>query len=61
VPRRAGATYRTSWEAALASQPDWITISTFNEWYEGGMIEPSVSFGDLYLRLTRQYARAWHG
>src|SRR5919109_3087619 len=61
VPRRAGATYRTSWQAALASQPDWITISTFNEWYEGGMIEPSVSYGDLYLRLTRQYARAWHG
>jgi Glycosyl hydrolase family 99 len=61
VPRRAGATYRTSWQAALASRPDWITISTFNEWYEGGMIEPSVSYGSLYLRLTRRYARAWHG
>jgi Glycosyl hydrolase family 99 len=61
VPRRGGATYRTSWQAALASHPDWITISTFNEWYEGGMIEPSVSYAGFYLRLTRRYARAWHG
>lgn len=57
VPRHNGATYRTSWQAALSSHPDWITISTFNEWFEGGMIEPSVHYGDLYLAITRQYAK----
>ena len=56
-----GATYRTSWMAALASNPDWITITTFNEWFEGAMIEPSVHYGNLYLDLTAQYAKLWHG
>jgi hypothetical protein len=44
-----------SWNAALASHPDWITITTFNEWFEGAMIEPSVHYGDLYLNITRGY------
>jgi hypothetical protein len=55
VPRNHGATYRLSWNAALASHPDWITITTFNEWFEGAMIEPSIHYGDLYLTITRQY------
>ncbi len=57
VPRNKGATYRTSWAAAMSSGPDWITITTFNEWFEGAMIEPSVSYGSLYLNLTKQYGR----
>ena len=61
VPRKNGATYRTSWMAALASNPDWITITTFNEWFEGAMIEPSVHYGNLYLDLTARYAKLWHG
>src|ERR1700736_4261815 len=35
VSRNNGKTYRTSWDAALASQPDWVTITSFNEWFEG--------------------------
>jgi hypothetical protein len=61
IARSSGATYRQSWDAALSSRPDWITITTFNEWYEGAMIEPSIRYGDLYLRLTAEYARRWHG
>jgi hypothetical protein len=56
VPRRDGATYATSWTAALASNPDWITISTWNEWFEGSMIEPSVSYGTKYLDVTARFA-----
>lgn len=59
VPRNKGATYRTSWAAAMSSGPDWITITTFNEWFEGAMIEPSVSYGSLYLNLTKQYSQQW--
>lgn len=55
VPRRGGATYTASWRGALASRPDWITITSFNEWFEGSNIEPSVRFGTRYLRLTRQF------
>ena len=59
VPRRGGATYAESWRAAITSRPDWITITSFNEWFEGSMIEPSTRYDDLYLRLTKQYSRAW--
>jgi glycosyl hydrolase family 99 len=61
VQRKDGATYRASWTAAISSNPDWITITTFNEWFEGAMIEPSEHYGSLYLDLTRQYARLWQG
>ncbi len=61
VPRNNGATYSTSWRAAMSSTPDWITITTFNEWFEGAMIEPSVHYGNQYLNLTKQFAKQWHG
>lgn len=59
IPRRHGATYRRSWLAAIASRPSWITVSTWNEWFEGATIEPSKQYGSLYLRLTRQFAGQW--
>lgn len=61
VPRKNGATYRTSWNAALSSNPDWVTITSFNEWFEGAMIEPSVHYGNQYLDITRDFATKWHG
>ena len=61
VPRNNGATYRASWNGALASSPDWVTITSFNEWFEGAMIEPSVTYNMQYLDLTRQFATQWHG
>ena len=61
VQRNNGATYRTSWSSALASSPDWITITSFNEWFEGSMLEPSVTYNTLYLNITQGYAKKWHG
>jgi hypothetical protein len=61
IPRNNGATYRESWGGAISSSPDWITITTFNEWFEGAMIEPSNHYGDLYLNITRQYTKQWRG
>jgi hypothetical protein len=61
VPRLNGATYTTSWTAAMASQPEWITITTFNEWFEGSTIEPSITYDNRYLTLTRQFTRQWRG
>lgn len=61
VPRKNGATYHTSWDAAIASSPDWITISSFNEWFEGSMVEPSVTYNMQYLNITQQYTQQWHG
>lgn len=54
--RRGGDFYRETWRAALDSQPDLLVINSFNEWVEGSMIEPSVTYGNLYLDLTREFA-----
>jgi len=59
VPRNDGVTYTTSWQAAMSSKPDWITITSFNEWYEGAQIEPSVVYGNQYLMLTQQFTAQW--
>jgi len=54
--RRGGDFYRETWRAAFASYPDWIIITSWNEWVEGTMIEPSVTYGNLYLDITRDFA-----
>jgi uncharacterized protein YraI len=59
VDRHGGKFYLETWSAAAASQPDWIVITSFNEWIEGTMIEPSLSYGDYYLELTRKMARGF--
>ena len=58
-PRHDGAYYRQTWEAAVASRPSMIVINSFNEWREGTMIEPSLTYGDLYLNLTTELAGAF--
>src|SRR5262249_9135337 len=58
-PRRDGAMYEEGWRGAMASNPEWITITSWNEWFEGTQIEPSVSYGTHYLDLTLQYANQW--
>lgn len=57
VTRRAqGSTYQAQADAALAADPDWLLITSWNEWHEGSEIEPSVEHGDLALRQTRAIA-----
>jgi hypothetical protein len=53
--------YRRSWNAATSSNPDLITISTWNEWYEGSAIEPGENWGNTFVDLTAQLARQWKG
>jgi hypothetical protein len=52
--RRGGATYDAMWDAALASTPDAITITSFNEWGEGTQIEPA-----RVVHGYRSYDGAW--
>lgn len=54
--RQGGDTYRVLWEEAIAADPDWVIITSWNEWHEGSEIEPSHEDGDLYLTLTAEYA-----
>ena len=54
--RDGGAYYAQSWQAAMASTPNWVVITSFNEWPEGSYIEPSAAYGDSYIGLTAQYS-----
>jgi hypothetical protein len=38
------------------ADPDWVLVESFNHWEIGTEIEPSVQFGDQYLKLTAEYA-----
>ncbi|MHA1371200.1 MAG: hypothetical protein ACTSRA_15975 [Promethearchaeota archaeon] len=55
LKRNGGLTYQRSWDVALASNPDWVLICTFNEWHEGTEIEPSLENGTFYINMTREY------
>ena len=61
LPRNNGDLYQSSFAAAVNSNPDWIFITTWNEWWEHTYIEPSERYGDQFLQLTRQYAELWKG
>ncbi len=37
-----GTGYDNVWQAAIACDPAWVTITSFNEWHEGSQIEPAV-------------------
>lgn len=38
-----GSTYDAAWAAALATNPPFVSITSFNEWHEGSQIEPAAS------------------
>jgi hypothetical protein len=73
VARDDGNTFEKQWTSALGAgvEPTLVTVTSFNEWHEGSMIEPPqpgvndgndytyADFGRLppdgYLKLTRQW------
>jgi hypothetical protein len=55
--RHGGQTYRILWEEALAADPDWVLVTSFNEWHEGSEIEPSREDGEQALKTTAEFAR----
>ena len=61
VGREDGAYYARSWQAAIGSAPDWVVITSFNEFPEGTYIEPSQAYGNLFLDLTAQWSAAFRG
>jgi glycoprotein endo-alpha-1,2-mannosidase len=58
LPRDDAALFRKMWAGAAGA--DWVTVTSWNEWHEGTEIEPSVEYGDSFLKLTRTLADVWH-
>ncbi|TNN37122.1 Glycoprotein endo-alpha-1,2-mannosidase [Liparis tanakae] len=69
-----GKYYETSLSAALKARPDFISITSFNEWHEGSQIEMAVpktghtAYLDylpnkpaIYLEITRKWAAIFGG
>jgi glycoprotein endo-alpha-1,2-mannosidase len=55
--RWGGETYRALWQEAIAAAPDYVLITSWNEWHEGSELEPSVEYGSRILGETVGFAR----
>ena len=57
VPRRGTMTYENMQRMALSLHPapDFVVITSFNEFHENTHIEPSKKFGDAFIRSTRAF------
>jgi len=55
--RNSGKLYQTLWDKAIKAEPDWVLLTSFNEWHEGSEIEPSREFQDQYLDLTAEFSQ----
>ncbi len=60
MPRLGGKTLRGFLNAALEADADLIAVTSFNEWPETTVIEPSLTWADpyLYLGIIADYAGA---
>jgi hypothetical protein len=61
VDRQNGGYYARNWQGAIALKPPIISITSWNEWMEGSQIEPSRSYGNAYLTLTKQWSDTYKG
>jgi len=55
--RRGGQYYWETFAAAMASRPEWLHVTSFNELAEHSHIEETLEYGDLYLRLTAEFVQ----
>ncbi len=61
VGRGGTATYDSTWSAALAGEADWVVITSWNEWFEGTGIAPSVEYSSTALSATAAWAQRFRG
>lgn len=61
MPRYDGLLYDTTWQWAIEDNLPVVQIATWNDWYEGTVIEPAVEFGGQYLQITADRASEFKG
>ncbi len=50
-----------TWQYVLENRPEWISITTWNDWNEGTNIEPGIKQGTKYLQKTAEYLAQLRG
>jgi len=55
--RWGGEVYDVLWQEAIAARPDYVIITSWNEWHEGSELEPSVEYGSCILNKTPAFAQ----
>jgi hypothetical protein len=58
VDRSGGDTLRTEWSAAVKSSPDALGLISWNEFSENSHVEPSRTYGNLYLQVVARITGA---
>lgn len=51
--RSNGSAYITDWRAALAAQPEWVFLDSWNDFARGTDLAPTLEYGLQYRDLTR--------
>jgi hypothetical protein len=59
--RLNGALYNRTWTTAIQNAPEWVYITTWNDWNEATIIEPSTQFRYQYLYATAYYSAQFKG
>jgi hypothetical protein len=59
VVSRDGTRYVDTWAAARAGQPDWVVVTSWNEWFEDSQIEPGTATGARALAETATESAAF--
>lgn len=60
IDRQGGQRYNDQWTASLGTLPDWIFISSWNEYYEQSHIMPGNTTGTTALDQTKVWASSFH-
>jgi len=61
IDRSQGRYLRQRFQLARELEADWVTITSWNEWFEAMQIEPSREYGFEQIRHVREQAAAFHG
>jgi hypothetical protein len=58
IPVKIGEklTYNLLWEIALDCNPNIVLTASWNNYYEGSSIEPTIQLGNLFLEKTEYWA-----
>jgi hypothetical protein len=60
IDRANGQRYLQEWGAALTTLPDWVVITSWNEYYEQTHIAPGTPSGNRALDQTAVFAPQFH-